>query len=107
MVYTSCVFESPGSFPKSFQTGSYHYTLFSLNVFSEKMAVFLQLLFLVLLLNGEGLCQCYNGLSCSGAVVPADDQRNCCVLKSGLSFSNTGTCRPCIGEFFQNVSIKK
>ena len=100
MVYTSCVFDSPGSFYKSLQTGSYHHTLFSVNVFYEKMAVFLQILFLVLLLNGEVLCQCYNELSCSGAVVPADDQRDCCVLKSGLSFSDAGTCRLCIGEFF-------
>ena len=100
MVYKSCVFDSPGSFSKPLQTGSYHHTLFSVNVFCEKMAVFLQLLFLVLLLNREGLCQCYNELSCSGVVVPADDQRDCCVRKSGLSFSNSGTCRPCIGEFF-------
>ena len=64
------------------------------------MAVFLQLLLLVLLLNGEGLCQCYSRLSCSGTIVQAADQRDCCVLKSGLSFSDVGTCRPCIGEFF-------
>ena len=54
---------------------------------------FLQLLFLVLLLNGEGLCECYNELSCSGAVIQAADQKDCCILKSGLSFSNIGTCR--------------
>ena len=67
------------------------HSLFSVNVFCEKMAVFLQLLFLVLLLNGEGLFQCYNELSCSGAIVPADNQRDCCVMKSGLSFSDAGT----------------
>ena len=100
MVYTSCVFDSPGDLYKSLQTGSYHHTLFSVNMFCVKMAVFLQLLFLVLLLNGEGLCQCYNGLSCSGTLIPADDKRDCCVLKSGLSFSSAGTCRPCIGKFF-------
>ena len=65
----------------------------------EKMAAFLQTLFLGLLLNEEGLCQCYDGLICRGAIIPADDQRDCCVLKSGLSFSDVGTCRPCIGKF--------
>ena len=100
MVYTSCVFDSPGNFYKSLQTGSYHHTLFSVNVFCEKLAVFLQLLLLVLVLNVEGLCQCYNELSCSGVAVPVDDQRNCCVQKSGLSFSDAGICRSCIGEFF-------
>ena len=65
----------------------------------EKMVVILQLLFLVLLLNEEGLCQCYSRLNCRESIIPAADQRDCCVLRSGLSFYDADTCRPCIGEF--------
>ena len=95
MVCTTCVLRALENILKFLHVHNTELN-FSANI-CEKMVVILQLLFLVLLLNGEGLCQCYNGLSCSGAVVPAADQRDCCVLRSGLSFSDVGTCRPCIG----------
>ena len=55
-------------------------------------------LYLLLLLCGRGLCQCYSELSCGGGVVPSVDQSDCCVKLSGLSYNDTGICRPCIGK---------
>ena len=61
------------------------------------MAVTWHSLFLILMLSGEGFCQCYSELSCGGTVIPSLDQRDCCILKIGLSYNDAGTCRPCIG----------
>ena len=62
-----------------------------------EMAGTLYLAFLILLLSGEGLCQCHSELSCGGDVVPSNNQSDCCVSQNGLSYNDTGTCRPCIG----------
>ena len=54
--------------------------------------------FLFLLLAGEGFSQCYNDTACSGSLVPADNQRECCAgTDEGLSYSAGGTCYLCIG----------
>ena len=54
--------------------------------------------FLFLLLAGEGLSQCYNDTACSGSLVPADNQRECCaVTDEGLAYSSGGICSVCIG----------
>ena len=61
------------------------------------MAV-VSLSFLFLLLAGEGFSQCYSDTACSGSLVPADNQRDCCAgTDEGLSYSNGGTCNLCIG----------
>ena len=52
---------------------------------------------LILLLGGEGLCQCFSHLDCEGDVLPSEDQRDCCVNQNGLSYNDTKACRPCIG----------
>ena len=62
-----------------------------------KMAGTLYLLFLILLLSGEGLCQCYSQLECVGDEVPSASQGDCCVNQNGISFNDEETCRPCIG----------
>ena len=67
---------------------------------SLQMAGTLYLLFLILLLSGEGLCQCYSQLDCEGDVVLSVGQSDCCVNQNGLSFDNVGTCRPCIGMLY-------
>ena len=54
-------------------------------------------LYLLLLLCGRGLCQCYSKLSCGGGVVSSADQRDCCVKQSDLSYNDAGACRLCIG----------
>ena len=64
----------------------------------EKMAAALYHLLLVLLLTGEGFSQCYNSTGCTGSLVGAVDQRDCCVgTNDGLSFSDGGICANCIG----------
>ena len=43
--------------------------------------------------------QCYTGTSCSGSIVTAASARECCVdTETGLSYSNSAGCTPCIGE---------
>ena len=41
---------------------------------------------------------CYSQLDCVGDTLPSDGQRDCCVNQNGLSYSDSGTCRPCIGR---------
>ena len=54
--------------------------------------------FLFLLLAGEGFSQFYSDTACSGSLVPADNQRECCAgTDEGLSYNNGGTCTMCIG----------
>ena len=53
---------------------------------------------LFLLLAGEGFSQCFTSIGCTGSLVPADNQRECCAgTDEGLSYSNGGTCTMCIG----------
>ena len=61
------------------------------------MAVFLQLSFLMLLLSGQGFCQCFIGSDCRGDIVIAESKRDCCVLKDGASYNDVGTCKACKG----------
>ena len=43
--------------------------------------------------------QCYTGTSCSGSIVTAASERQCCVdTETGLSYSNSAGCTTCIGE---------
>ena len=58
------------------------------------------LCFLFLLLAGEGFSQCYSDTACSGNLVPAANQRECCAgTNEGLSHSAGGTCNLCIGMY--------
>ena len=57
----------------------------------------LYLLYLLSLLSGQGLCQCYSESSCAGDIISSVDQRDCCVFQNGFFYNDTGTCRPCIG----------
>ena len=64
--------------------------------------------FLFLLLAGEGFSQCYNDTACSGSLVPAANQRECCAGKDeGLSYSAGGTCTMCIGIYVVYSSCLK
>ena len=54
--------------------------------------------FLFLLLAGEGFSQCYSDTACTGSLVPAANQRECCAgTDEGLSYNGDGTCSVCIG----------
>ena len=54
--------------------------------------------FSFLLLAGEGFSQCYSDTACSGSLVPAANQRECCAgTDEGLAYSSGGTCNLCIG----------
>ena len=47
-----------------------------------------------------GLPQCFSNTNCTGAVVDAADQRDCCVgTDDGLSYHNGTNCHLCIGMF--------
>ena len=64
----------------------------------EKMPAALYHLLLVLLLTGEGFSQCFDSTGCTGSLVGAVDQRDCCVgTNNGLSFNDGGICTICIG----------
>ena len=64
----------------------------------KKMAAALYHLLLVFLLTGEAFSQCYNSTGCTGSLVGAVNQRDCCVgTNDGLSFSDGGICTNCIG----------
>ena len=57
--------------------------------------------FLFLLLAGEGFPQCYSDTACSGSLVPAANQRECCAgTDEGLAYSSGGTCNLCIGMLY-------
>ena len=59
-----------------------------------------------LLLAGEGFSQCYSDTACSGSLVPADNQRECCAgTDEGLSYSAGGTCNLCIGMLYIEVAF--
>ena len=63
-----------------------------------RMAFGLYRLLLVLLLTGEGFSQCFDSTGCTGSLVGAVDQRDCCVgTNDGLSYNNGGICTNCIG----------
>ena len=53
----------------------------------EKIAFGLYRLLLVLLLTGEAFSQCFDSTGCTGSLVGAVDQRDCC----------GGICTNCIG----------
>ena len=41
---------------------------------------------------------CYSSTTCSGDVIPASSERECCIgTDDGLSFSSGGVCIRCIG----------
>ena len=61
----------------------------------EKMTFGLYRLLLVLLLTGEAFSQCFDSTGCTGSLVGAVNQRDCCV--GTLSFNNGGICTNCIG----------
>ena len=59
-------------------------------------------------LAGEGFSQCYNDTACSGSLVPADNQRECCAgTDEGLSYSAGGTCNLCIGMLYIAVASNR
>ena len=64
----------------------------------EKMAFGLYHLLLVLLLTGEGFSQCFDSTGCTGSLVGAVDQRDCCVgTNDGLSYNDGLNCTNCTG----------
>ena len=76
----------------------------SVQMFRVKMVVFLQLL--ILLLSRQGLCQlCYRQLSCEQYTATVENQRDCCLMRNGLSYDDGGTCRQCIGMKILLVDI--
>ena len=57
-------------------------------------------LFNSLTVFNAGLPQCFSNTNCTGAVVDAADQRDCCVgTDDGLSYHNGTNCHLCIGIF--------
>ena len=71
------------------------------------MATLLHIVLMILMLSGKGQCQCYSAVSCGGSVVQAVDQRDCCVTRSGHSFSGAGTCQPWIGMEYSRLSERR
>ena len=60
--------------------------------------IMLLVVFITLLLTGEGLSQCYTGTDCTGSVVSASNQRDCCVgTNDGLYYRDGSTCSICVG----------
>ena len=57
---------------------------------------------LLLLLTGEGLCQCFESVGCTGSLVSAYySERDCCVgTNDGQSFRDGVSCTNCIGFAF-------
>ena len=48
--------------------------------------------------TGEGFSQCYNSTGCTGSLVGAVDQRDCCVgTNDGLSYNEVLSCTYCTG----------
>ena len=71
------------------------------------MAFGLYRLLLVLLLTGEGFSQCFDSTGCTGSLVGAVHQRDCCVgTNNGLSFNNGGICTNCIGIDSDKLAAK-
>ena len=60
--------------------------------------------FLLLLLNGHGLCQCFTDTDCRGNVIAVSGERDCCFeTDDGLSFLSNGVCTGCASEYFVYV----
>ena len=60
------------------------------------------------LLAGEGFSQCYSDTACSGSLVPAANQRECCAgTDEGLAYNDGGTCSVCIGMSEVDFVINK
>ena len=73
----------------------------------EKMPVVLYHLLLVILLAGKAFSQCFDSTGCTGSLVGAVDQRDCCVgTNDGLSFSAGGICTNCIGIDSDKLAAK-
>ena len=47
---------------------------------------------------------CYSSTTCSGDIIPAKSERECCVgTDNGLSFSSGGVCIRCIGVLYHSL----
>ena len=67
-------------------------------LFCEKNAAVLFLLLPILLLTGRVFSQCFTNTDCTGSLVPAANQRECCAgTDEGFSYNNGGTCNLTIG----------
>ena len=56
------------------------------------------LCFLFLLLAGNGFSQCFTDTDCTGSLVPAANQKECCAgTNEGFSYNDGGTCNLCTG----------
>ena len=48
-----------------------------------------------------GIFRCYTRTDCTGTVIEAANQRDCCVgTNDGLSYGDGDTCNPCIGKAY-------
>ena len=46
-----------------------------------------------------GIFRCYTHTDCTGTVIEASNQRDCCVgTNDGLSYGDGDTCNPCTGK---------
>ena len=49
--------------------------------------------------GGQAVSRYFTGSDCTGDLVPASSQRDCCVkTNDGLSYNDGGTCTVCIGK---------
>ena len=56
-------------------------------------------LLLVLSVTRGGFPQCYTGTGCTGSVVPAASQEECCTdSDNGMAFMDAGICTQCTGK---------
>ena len=56
-------------------------------------------LLLVLSVPRGGFSQCYTGTGCTGSVVPAANQEECCTdTDNGMAFMDAGICTQCTGK---------
>jgi hypothetical protein len=62
------------------------------------------LVFVGLLLIGEGFSQCYLDIDCNGTTISATSKKDCCVgTNDGLAYFENGDCSVCIVHGFQRA----
>ena len=60
----------------------------------------------LLLFSAQGFSQCYTETNCTGAIVPADSQRECCVeTDQGHLFAINDECATCTGKYYKTLTM--
>ncbi|CAI8012611.1 hypothetical protein GBAR_LOCUS8088, partial [Geodia barretti] len=61
----------------------------------------------VLSVTRGGFSQCYTGTGCTGSVVPAANQEECCTdTDNGMAFMDAGICTQCTDAICSNGELR-